>query len=139
MKNLLILILSFSSLGCVTGYNPRYYFNEVQVVNLTTAEIEDVQVSIPGTSTSLFCDEVAKNAICDDRYGRRAFPQQGIELSWIHPNDSRKSGLFTPAIPVTFNASFPLRIVLEVNADGVVNAFFEQDEPSREGNSLFNS
>ena len=137
MKKQLIMMLSLSTIACVTGYNPNYYFNEVQVVNLTTARIADVRVSFVDSPKSLACDAVLKHAMCADRFSKRRYPQQGIELSWTHADGSRKSDLFTPAIPVTFSAAFPLRIVLEVNADGSVKPFYEQDEPSRSNGSTY--
>lgn len=129
MKKHLIVLLSLSALACATGYNPRYYFNEVQVVNLSTGMIADVRVGFVGSPKTLDCDEVAKFAMCADRFNRRFYPQQGIELSWTHTDGSRKSDLFSPAIPVTYNPVFALRIVMEVNADGSVKPFYEQEEP----------
>ena len=138
MKKQLMMMLSLSTIACATGYNPNYYFNEVQAVNLTTAQIADVSVGVVDSPKSLACDAVLKNAMCADRFTKRRYPQQGIELSWTHADGSRKSGLFAPAIPVTLNAAFPLRIVLEINADGSVKSFYEQDEPSRGDGAVFN-
>jgi len=131
MKKHLIVLLSLSTLACATGYNPRYYFNEVQVVNLSMGMIADVRVGFVGSPRTLACDEVAKFAMCADRFNRRFYPQEGIELSWTHTDGSRKSDLFSPAIPVTYNPVFALRIVMEVNADGSVKPFYEQEEPGR--------
>jgi len=129
MKNYLIVLLSLSTLACASGYNPRYYFNQVQAVNLTTATITDVSVNFVGSPKALACDEVAKNAMCADLFGKLLYPQQGIELSWTHTDGSRKSELFSPAIPVTLRSAFPLRIMMLINADGSVKAFYEQEEP----------
>ena len=136
MKKLLIALLSLSGLACATGYNPAYYFNEVQVVNLTAATISDVSVDVVGSPRTLNCAEVAKNALCADRFGKRLYPQQGIELSWIHTDGMRKSDRFAPAIPLTFSAVFPLRIMMEVNADGSVKPFYEQEDRGRDGSFL---
>jgi len=129
MKKFLVVMLSLSVLACATGYNPRYYFNQVQVVNLSTGMIADVRVGFVGSPWTLACDEVAKFAMCADLFGKRLYPQQGIELSWTHTDGSRKSDLFAPAVPVTFSAAFPLRIMMEINADGSVKPFYEQETP----------
>jgi hypothetical protein len=92
--------------------------------------ITDVAVRVADSPKTLACEEVAKNAMCADRFVKHPYPQQGIELSWTHTDGSRKSDSFAPAIPVTYNSAFPLRIVMEVNADGSVKPFYEQDEPS---------
>jgi len=127
MKKLIILLSSIATVACATGYNPTYRFNEIQVVNLSGSTIEDVGVRVIDSEKALSCSEVAKNAICDDRFGMRRFPQQGIELSWTHPDGNRKSEVLTPKIPITLQPSTPLRIVMEVNEDGSVNPFFEQE------------
>ena len=130
MTKLFLILLSLSTFACATGYNPRYYFNEIQAVNLTSAMITDVTIRVADSPKTLACAEVAKNAMCADRFGKYPYPQQGIELSWTHTDGSRKSDSFAPAIPVTYNSVFPLRIVMEVSADGSVKPFYEQDEPS---------
>ncbi len=129
IKKYLIVLLSLSTLACATGYNPTYYFNQVQAVNLSTATITDVSVNIVGSRKKLACDEVLKNAMCADLFGKLLYPQQGIELSWTHSDGSRKSEAFSPAVPVTFSSRFPLRIMMLINADGSVKAFYEQEEP----------
>lgn len=133
MNKLMILITGGFVSACATGYNPGYYFNEVQVVNLTGATIQGVSMRMTASPKSLNCLEVAKFAMCDDRFGKRLYPHQGIELSWTHPDGSQKSDTLNPDIPVFFSASFPLRIVMEVLEDGSVKAFYEQEEPGRDG------
>jgi hypothetical protein len=132
MKKLMILIAGGFISACATGYNPSYYFNEVQVVNQAGATIQDVSLRVLDSPKMLNCVEVAKFAMCDDRFGKRLYPQQGIELSWIHPDGSQKSDTLNPDIPAFFSASFPLRIVIELREDGSVNTFYEQEEPGRD-------
>ena len=131
MKKLSILLLSLLTVACVTGYNPRYYYNEIQVVNLTGGSIVDVKVQIGESGRTVSCDSVLKNALCDERFGRRRYPQQGIQLSWTHTDGSQKSQLLTPAIPVYYFSAFPLRIMLEISENGSVKSYFQQIEPAR--------
>jgi hypothetical protein len=133
MNKLIILVACSFMTACATGYNPRYYFNEVQVVNLAGATIQDVSLQVVNSSRALDCAEVVKFAMCADRFGRKYYPQQGVELGWTHPDGSRKSENPNPAIPAFFASAIPLRIVLEVREDGTVKAFYEQDEPGRDG------
>ncbi len=132
MKKLSLLPLCLMLGACVSGYNPRYYYNEVQVVNLSGDTITDVSLRVVD-SRMLECDEVLKNAMCDERFGARVYPQLGIELAWTHAGGERKSDSFSPAVPVYYSASFALRIVMEINEDGSVKAFYEQEEPGRDG------
>ena len=131
MKKLIILLCSLATTACVTSYNPTYRFNQIQVVNLSGSTIEEVGVRVVDSEKTLICDEVAMNAVCEDRFGTRPYPQQGIELSWTLPGGERKREVLTPEIPVTFYPSNPLRIVMEVNEDGSVKPFFEQDSQAK--------
>lgn len=133
MKKLMILIAGGFISACATGYHPRYYFNEIQVVNQAGAPIQDVSLRVLDSATMLNCAEVAKSAMCDDRFGKRLYPQQGVELSWTHPDGSQKSDTLNPDIPAFFPASFALRIVIEVGEDGSLDSFYEQEEPGRDG------
>lgn len=101
------------------------------VHNLTGAKMSDVSVRVIGSEKAIQCDEVASNAVCDDLFNNRRYPQQGIELSWIHEDGNRRTETFNPEVPAVFYTAFPLRIVMEVDADGMVNPFYEQEEPSR--------
>ena len=129
IKKLSVLFLSILTAACVTGYKPDYRFNEVQVVNLSSATITDVKLRVIDTKKSKNCDEVAKFAMCRDYFSKRWYPQQGIELSWTHPDGSSKSELLGASIPVYYSPAFPLRIVMEILEDGSVKLFYEQEEP----------
>lgn len=133
MKKLIVLLPALFAAGCVSGYDPTYFFNEIQVVNLTGATIEDVSVLVANSAKTLNCDEVAKNALCNERFGKRRYPQQGIELSWVHADGSRMSERVNPPIPLTFSPAFALRVMLEIDQNGALNSYFEQEEPGRDG------
>lgn len=127
MKKLSILLLSFVSIACATGYNPSYVFNEIQVVNLSTATITDVNLRMEGSDKTLNCDAVAKNAVCHARFGKRRYPQQEIELSWTHADGSKKSQQLMPAIAAYFGTGAPLQLILEINEDGSAKPLFKQE------------
>lgn len=130
MKKSIILLTALLTAGCVSGeYNPSYRFNQLQVVNLTGATINNVEVEVLESERSNNCAEVNNNAICDRRFGSRRYPQQGVRLSWDHTDGSRKSEIFNPPVPIYFSTAFSLRLVMEIDANGSVKPFFEQDEP----------
>ncbi len=132
MKILSILLLSVLIVACATGYNPTYYFDGIQVANLSGAAISNVNLSITGSDKTLSCDEVAKNALCHDRFGSHRYPQQVIELSWTRGDGSQKSQQLTPPIPAYYSLGRPLRLMLEINEDGSVKPFFEQNSSATE-------
>lgn len=133
MKKLIILFAAGLISGCVTGHHPSHYFNEVQVVNLAGESIQDISLRVLASPKVLNCAAVAKFAMCYDHFGRWRYPQQGLELSWTHPDGSRKTDTLNPRIPAYYSSTFPLRIVMEVQEDGSVNAFYEQEEPGGGG------
>lgn len=129
MKTLAIVAFSVAVSACVSGYNPTYYYNEIQVVNLSGDAISNVQVNVEN-SRSLSCDQVARNALCDERFGKRRYPQQAVKLSWTHGDGSQKSQQVAPHIAAYHYSAFPLRLMLEIDADGGVKPYFEQETPS---------
>lgn len=132
MKISVTLLAALLCAGCVGGgYTPNYRFNQLQVVNLTGGTINNVEVQVLESDRSNRCAEVNNNAICDRRFGSRRYLQQGVRLSWDHTDGSRKSETFNPPVPIYFSTAFGLRLVMEIDADGAVKPFFEQDEPSR--------
>ena len=133
MNKMLVLLGAALLTACVTGYNPRYYFNEIQVVNQTGTRITGISLQVINSPKSVACDELAKFAMCADRFGKRPYPQQGLELAWTDAAGNRQTDSSNPGIPAFFRAAFPLRVVLEIKADGSVKAFYEQEEPGRDG------
>ncbi len=75
----------------MTGYNPNDYFNEVQAVNFSGATAEDVIIRVVNTQKTLSGAEVARYAMCDERFGRRNYRRQVIDLNWIDGSGSPKS------------------------------------------------
>ena len=138
IKVLSILLLALASVGCAMTYNPSYFYNEIQVVNLTGGTITEVNLRVGGSERTLSCAEVLKNALCDDRFGERRYPHQGLELSWVHGDGQQNSQQLNPAIPAYFVTAFPLRIMLEALEDGTVKAYYEQEEPGRDGGMFIN-
>lgn len=138
LMNKLVVLAACGFIGaCASGYNPAYYFNEVQVVNLSGADIQNVSLRVIDSSKVLSCTEVAKFAMCHDRFGRKRYPQQGIELSWTHVDGSRRSDTPNPHVPAYYSPALALRIVMEIAEDGSVKTFYEQEEPGR--GTLFDS
>lgn len=138
MKHLLAIVAAASLAGCAGnyGYNPDYYFNYVEVINLSGGPIRDVSLRVNGSPKTLACERVNANAICEDRFGKRRYPQQGLDLSWIHPDGSAKSDTLSPPIPVTFNYGRPVQVYLEIRENGSVKAYYKQEERGRNGGSI---
>ena len=133
MKKPSILLLSFVSIACATGFNSNYVFNEIQVVNLSNATITDVNLRITGSDKILNCDAVAKNALCQANFGKRRYPQQEIELSWTDADGGKNSQQLTPAIAAYYGAGAPLQLILEINEDGSAKSIIKQQSGENSG------
>lgn len=131
MKKIITLATCCFIGACSSGYHPLYYFNEVQVVNLSGEGIRDVDLRVVDSGKRLHCEEVAKFAMCHDRFGRKRYPQQGLELGWTQADGSRGGDTPNPHVPAFFSPGLSLRIVIEIGQDGSVKAFYEQEEPGR--------
>lgn len=137
MKRSITLLSSLLISACVSGYHPRYYFNQIEVANLTGGRITLVEARVVASKRSVNCEAVANNAICNDYFGRRLYPQQGIEVNWIDANGNRKSETLSPAVPATLSNSFPLQIIVEILSNGTVDVFYKQNEPNGNGGAIF--
>ncbi len=134
MNKLTMALCGLTLAGCATGgYSPAYFYNEVHVHNLSGGSISDVNVVVGQNGRTISCEQVNKNALCADRFGRKRYYQTGIELSWTHPDGSRKTETMNPPVPIYFISGAALRIIIEILEDGSVKPYYEQDEPGRDG------
>ena len=128
MKSILLLLSCLSLVSCATGYNPRFYYSNIEVANLTGGSITNVEVMIGETARNLRCDEVTKNRLCQERFGKRPYPGQAIQLSWLDSAGNPQSRQPNPSILATLTPGLPLRVMLEIHQDGSVKAKLEQDD-----------
>ena len=128
MKSILLLLSCLSLASCATGDNPRFYYNNIEVVNLTGGTITDVEVTIGETARNLRCDAVTKNRLCQERFGQRPYPAQVIEVSWQDSAGNPQLRQPNPSIPATMMPGRTLRVMLEIHEDGSVKAKFRQDD-----------
>jgi hypothetical protein len=128
MKTLLVMLSCLSLAACAVGYNPRYYYSNIEVANLSGGAITNVEVQIGADGRNLRCESVAKNALCQERFGKRPYPQQDIQLTWQDSDGNPQSATMNPDIPVTLTQSWSLRVMLDIQEDGSVKAYFKQDE-----------
>ncbi|NNE63679.1 MAG: hypothetical protein HKN34_06330 [Gammaproteobacteria bacterium] len=129
MKILYMLVLGIAATACSMKYTPKYYFNEIQVVNYSGATITNVSVRFESSAKTVKCDVVTKNRLCRDYFNKLRYPRQVIELAWTHGDGVEKSQQFNPRIPAYYHTPFPLRVMLEINEEGAVKTYFEQEEP----------
>lgn len=128
MKILPLLLASLLLSACGFSYNPRYYYNNVEIANLTGDTIRDLRVQIGIDGRVIACDEVTDKRLCQQRFGKRPYPQDLVDISWRDTAGQQQSRQINPSIPLTLTPSLALRLVLEINADGSIKAYFRQDD-----------
>jgi hypothetical protein len=128
MKTITLLLSSLTLAACAGGYNPRFYYSNIEVANLSGGAITNVEVQVGADGRNLRCETVAKNALCQERFGKRPYPQQDIELSWQDSDGNPQSTRVNPHLPATLVPSWALRIMLDIREDGSVKAYFKQDD-----------
>jgi hypothetical protein len=127
MKALNLIALCLLISACVTGYNPRYYYSDIVIANLTGATIRNVRVEIGPGGRVLECAEVTKDRICQQRFGKSLYPKAEIRLSWESSDGKPMSAQKNPSVPVTFSPGPSLRVMMDIAPDGSVDFYFKQD------------
>lgn len=120
MKAITLLISSLLLAACAAGYAPRYHYNNIEVANLSGGAVSNVKVQIG--ERELSCASVAKNALCNERFGKRPYPQQPIQLSWTDGDGRRQLQQTDPIVPLMLTPALALRVMLDIQQDGSVKA-----------------
>lgn len=128
MKALNLVSLCLLVSACATGFNPRYYYSDIEIDNLTGETIRNVRVEVGPGGRVLECAEVTKNRICQQRIGKQLYPNAEIMLTWETEDGRKMSAQDNPPVPVTLNYSQPIRLLMDIAADGSVKFYFKQDD-----------
>jgi len=129
-----ILIAGLSVLltaSCATGYQPRYNYNEILIVNNSRQLVQNVTITVAETGRVFSCGNVAPLGICANKFARRPYQKNPLRIAWEFGNSVQQSSEFVLEVPATLNTAFPLRGVLAISPQGEIEAYFEQDSPVR--------
>jgi len=113
--------------ACATGFNPRYYYGQIEVANLTGETIRDVRAQVGPDGYVLECAEVTKNRLCHQRFAKRPYPDALTSLSWKTSDGRQMSAQMNVPVPITLVYSQPLRVMMDIAADGSVKFYIKQD------------
>jgi len=127
MKALTLVALCVLISACVTGFNPRYYYGQIEVANLTGETILNVKAQVGPDGYVLECAEVTKNRICQQRFGKRPYPQALTQLSWQTSDGRQMSAQMNVQVPITLVFSQPIRVMMDIAADETVKFYIKQD------------
>lgn len=128
-KSHTILLFGLLLSSCATNFDPTYYIDEIVVHNKSEELVHHLTLGASGTEPVLNCAEIAPAAICRDKFPRRPFMRNPLQVTWAFGNAPARSEAFTLETPATlsFGSSFPLRAIVEIAADGSITTYFEQD------------
>ncbi len=127
MKTALFALSCLTLVACATGYTPRVSYSYLQFANNTGCKINNVELQVGTDGRNLRCDTVTKNRICSDRFGRRKYPNQTIDLSWQDSAGELQSRQLNPKIPMTISSGVPQRLLMRIKEDGSVEVEFRSE------------
>ena len=128
MKITLFALSCLTLVACSIGYAPRMYYNYIEVANHTGTTISNVELQIGVDDRNLRCDTVTKNSICGERFGKRRYPREIIELSWQDSAGQPQTQQLDPVLSATLSPAFALKILLNIKEDGSVTVDISQDQ-----------
>lgn len=116
--------------ACATSYQSSYSYNQILVVNNSRDLVQDVTIEVVDTGRVFNCGNIAPFGICSNRFGKRRYERDPIQISWAIGDTSSRTESFVVEVPATFYPGIALRGVLDIAPDGSVSAYFEQDTPN---------
>ena len=128
MKTALFALSCLTLVACATGYIPRVSYSYIEIVNHTDGTINNVELQVGADGRNLRCDTVTKNRICYERFGRRKYPHQTIDLSWQDSAGELQSRQLDPKVPATVSSAKSQRLLMRIKEDGSVEVEFRSDQ-----------
>ena len=125
-----IVGIALLSAACATSSQPKYFFDELVVVNNSREIIRDVTIRDVANDRVFTCGNVAPLGICSNSFGRRPYQQNPIRIEWSFGGEALQTQDFVVPVPPYFYPSLALRGVLEISPQGAVRAYFDQDTPN---------
>ncbi len=129
IKNYTVLMLGILLSACATVNEPRYFYNEILIINKSRELIQDVHISVSATNRLFSCGNIAPLGICSNKIPSRQYMKNPIRIAWVFGNTASQTNEFVLEVPATMTAAVPLRGVLEISLQGSLSAYFEQGSP----------
>lgn len=129
MKTLLLLALCLMISACATGMNlsPTYSYVKIVAANLTGEDITNLKIEVGPGGKVLKCAEVKNNELCQERINPLVYPQEVVQISYQTADGMQKSTQVDPQFGANLTPDAPLDLMLDIQADGSVDASFKTD------------
>ncbi len=89
--------------------------------------MQGVTITATGNNRVFSCGNIAARGICSNKMPSRPYNRNPIKIDWIFGSVARQSREFVLEVPANMETTIPLRGVLEVNEQGMISAYFEQE------------
>ena len=113
--------------ACATSYQPTYYYNEIRVINNSSQILRNFSIRVPATGGEFSCGNVAPKGLCSNRFGKRKYQYNPIEVEWRYGGNPLQTQEFTVPVPGTFTLGLAIQGVVEVSENGEMRAYFRQE------------
>jgi len=129
MKTLMLLALCLTISACATGTNlsPIYSYVKIVAANLTGGTITNLRIQVGPGGKVLECAEVKNNELCQERIHPTLYPQKVVQISYQTADGMQKSTQTDPQFDPNLVPEVPLDLMLNIQADGSIDAFFKED------------
>ena len=115
--------------GQAAAYQPNYIFNEILVVNNSNETIRNVTLRDKSSGQVYSCGDIVPLGICSNRFGKRRYAKNPIEIEWAFGDRARQTDEFVIRAPAYHVVSIAMSAVLEISEQGSIEAYFDQDTP----------
>lgn len=115
--------------GRAMAYQPNYIFNEILVVNNSNETIRNVTLRDEKSGQVYECGDIAPLGICSNRFGKRRYAQNPIQIEWAFGGNTSRVDEFVIQPPAYHVVSISMIAVLEISEQGTIEAYFDQDTP----------
>ena len=127
MRSLFLSAIACLITACATNYQPTYYYNEIRVINNSSQILRNLSIRVPATGGEFSCGNVAPRGLCSNRFGKRKYHYNPIQIEWGYGDNPERTQEFTVPVPATFTLGVSIQGVVEVNDNGEMRAYFEQE------------
>ena len=125
----MLLALCLLSTACATSKQSRYFINEILIKNNGSESVRDVTIRNLRNGLMFSCGNVSPSGICSNRFARRDYAENPVEISRNYGNRPRRTEQFVVPVPREFDPGTALTGVLAILLDGRIRAYLDQTPP----------
>ena len=127
-RNIIWFFCLLALTACASIIKDDYYLNGIVVRNNTNESLFEVKVKVEETSAIFMCGNIPPRGMCSNKFPRRKYLGHHVQITWAYHNAKRNTDTVILKVPQGFDTAMPLMGVLEVNKDGMINPYFEQNK-----------